>query len=129
MIKKNLYPILGLWLTDKALDMINIDTLEDMFEGDNEIIAELFSLYLSENEAITQKIRLDYDNDNFTALYNTTHSLSGALGNLFEMDIIAQIKEIELLSRNNSKSSTETINSVITGLNDISKQMNQYLVS
>ena len=109
--------------------MINIDTLEDMFEGDNEIIAELFSLYLSENEAITQKIRLDYDNDNFTALYNTTHSLSGALGNLFEMDIIAQIKEIELLSRNNSKSSTETINSVITGLNDISKQMNQYLVS
>ena len=35
--------------------MINIDTLEDMFEGDNEIIAELFSLYLSENEATNRR--------------------------------------------------------------------------
>jgi hypothetical protein len=107
--------------------MISINTLEDMFEGDKGIIKELFSLYLSENEFITQKIRLEYDNNNLTGLYNITHSLSGALGNLFEVDVIEQIKEIEILSRSHSKPNIEIIDSTIHGLNDISKQMNQYL--
>lgn len=107
--------------------MININTLEDMFEGDKDIIKELFSLYLNENEFIDQKIRFEYDNNNLTTLYNITHSLSGTLGNLLEVDVIEQIKEIESLSRNNSKPSIEIIESTINGLNDISKQMNQYL--
>ena len=107
--------------------MINIEMLEEMFEGDHEIIQQLFTLYLSENESITQDIKLAYDNDNLNELYNTAHSLSGALGNLCEIDIITQIREVESLTKNNTKPNIDTINITIQGLNDIAEQMKVYL--
>ncbi|RYU68192.1 Hpt domain-containing protein [Aliivibrio finisterrensis] len=107
--------------------MINISALEDMFEGDEAIIKELFSLYLNENACIIQKIRLEYDSDNLTALYNTAHTLSGALGNLLEIDTISQIKEIERLSKSDTKPDVGIIESVISELKNISDQMHQYL--
>ncbi|MGR6831734.1 Hpt domain-containing protein [Aliivibrio wodanis] len=107
--------------------MINIEMLEDMFEGDHEIVQQLFTLYLSENNTIEQKILQAYDTDDFTKLYNTAHSLSGALGNLCETDIISHIKEIELLTKSDTKPNSNTINIIVKGLNDITEQMKHYL--
>ncbi|MDD9194425.1 Hpt domain-containing protein [Aliivibrio sp. S3MY1] len=107
--------------------MININMLEEMFEGDHEIIQQLFTLYLSENESITQDIRLAYENDNLNELYNTAHSLSGALGNLCDTNVTCHIKEIEYLTKNDTTPNIDTINIAIKGLNDIAEQMKAYL--
>jgi HPt (histidine-containing phosphotransfer) domain-containing protein len=107
--------------------MINIDMLEEMFEGDHEIIQQLFTLYLSENESIAQDIRLAYENGNLNKLYNTAHSLSGALGNLCETNVIVHIKELESLTKNNTTPNIDAINITIKGLNDIAEQMKAYL--
>ena len=107
--------------------VINIDMLEEMFGGDKEITQQLFELYLSENSTMGNAILEQYEANDLPTLFHTTHTLSGALGNLCEMDILPAIKEIEAATKTSNQPNKETINTVIEGLNEIKEQMESYL--
>ncbi|WP_300180994.1 Hpt domain-containing protein [uncultured Aliivibrio sp.] len=109
--------------------MINIDMLEEMFGGDKEITQQLFELYLAENTIIDDTILEQYETNNLSALFHTAHTLSGALGNLCEMDILFAIKEIEAAAKTENKPDKNTVNAVIDGLKKIKEQMENHLSS
>lgn len=103
--------------------------LEEMFDGDKEITQELFELYLTENSATGEVMLEQYEANNLSSLFHTAHTLSGALGNLCEMDILLPIKEIEAAAKVGETPSREAINTVLIGLNNIKKQMENHLTS
>lgn len=103
--------------------------LDEMFGGDKEITEQLFELYLADNSEIHLTLLQQYETQDFNALYHTSHTLSGALGNLCEMDILAGIKEIEAASKQEVLPKKETLNQVTAGLVKISEQMTAYLTN
>lgn len=109
--------------------VINIEMLDDMFGGDKEITLQLFELYLEENATTGDIILTQYESNDLSALFHTSHTLSGALGNLCEMDILPKIKEIEAAAKTENTPNKETIDTVIEGLNKIKEQMRNHLSS
>ncbi|WP_122032198.1 Hpt domain-containing protein [Aliivibrio sp. EL58] len=107
--------------------MINIEILEEMFDGDKEITQQLFELYLVDNAAMGDTILAQYEANDLSGLFHTAHTLSGALGNLCEMDILPAIKEVEAAAKTENRPSKDTINIVVEGLNNIKKQMESHL--
>ena len=109
------------------MPVINIEMLEEMFGGDKEITQQLFELYLAENATIGSSILEQYEANDLSTLFHTAHTLSGALGNLCEMDILPAIKEIEAAAKTENTPNRDTINTVVEGLNNIKDQMKNHL--
>lgn len=107
--------------------VINIEMLEEMFGGDKEITQQLFELYLAENSTMGSTILEQYETNDLSALFHTAHTLSGALGNLCEMDLLPAIKEIEAAAKTENTPNRDTIDTVIEGLNNIKDQMENHL--
>nr|VVV05572.1 hypothetical protein AW0309160_03052 [Aliivibrio wodanis] len=107
--------------------MINIEMLEEIFDGDKEITEQLFELYLSENSTTSQTLLKQYKTEDLSGLFHTVHTLSGALGNLCEVDILPAIKTIEAATRANTKPEQSIVTTVIEGLEQIQKQMEEHL--
>lgn len=107
--------------------MINIEMLEEMFDGDKEFISVLFTQYLEDNSGINEKIQSQFDANQLSDLFHTTHTLAGALSNICETDTVPVIKKIELLCKQEKKPSADDIELVKVSLVDIFKQMQEYL--
>ncbi|MUK38697.1 Hpt domain-containing protein [Aliivibrio fischeri] len=101
--------------------------LNEMFGGDEEITQQLFELYLAENSEIGNVILQHYETNDLSTLFHTVHTLSGALGNLCEMNILPLIKEIEASAKVGNTPEKDTIDAVINGLDEIKQQMEVYL--
>ncbi|KAB2826034.1 Hpt domain-containing protein [Aliivibrio finisterrensis] len=107
--------------------MINLKKLEEMFEEEHEFIQQLFQLYLDEHQSVPQLINAQYSADNRTALFHTLHTLKGALSSLCEESVISDIEKSEIQLKNNLLPSSESINNIITGLNKVSLQIEEFL--
>ncbi|MUJ36784.1 Hpt domain-containing protein [Aliivibrio fischeri] len=107
--------------------MINISILEEMFDGDKEILRQLFELYLEEHSTLSDTINDQYKNNKLPELFRTFHTLYGALSNLCEEDILPLIKTIETNVKNHEKPDQQSIDSVITQLAKIRQQIIDYL--
>ncbi|MBD1571050.1 MULTISPECIES: Hpt domain-containing protein [Aliivibrio] len=107
--------------------MINISILEEMFDGDKEILRQLFELYLEEHSALSHTIEDQYKNNKLPELFRTFHTLFGALSNLCEEDILPLVKTIEASCKNHETPSQHSIDSVIAELAKIRQQMIDYL--
>ncbi len=107
--------------------MINISILEEMFDGDKEILRQLFELYLEEHSTLSDAIEEQYKNNKLPELFRTFHTLFGALSNLCEEDILPLIKAIEANAKNHETPSQHSIDSVIAELAKIRLQMIDYL--
>ncbi|MFA1562453.1 Hpt domain-containing protein [Aliivibrio fischeri] len=107
--------------------MINISILEEMFDGDKEILRQLFELYLEEHSALSHTIEDQYKNNKLPELFRTFHTLFGALSNLCEEDILPLVKTIEASCKNHEMPEAHSINSVIAELTKIRQQMIDYL--
>ncbi|OCH08344.1 Hpt domain-containing protein [Aliivibrio fischeri] len=107
--------------------MINISILEEMFDGDKEILRQLFELYLEEHSALSHTIEDQYKNNKLPELFRTFHTLFGALSNLCEEDILPLVKTIEASCKNHETPSQHSIDSVIAELAKIRLQMIDYL--
>ncbi|MUK69277.1 Hpt domain-containing protein [Aliivibrio fischeri] len=107
--------------------MINISILEEMFDGDKEILRQLFELYLEEHSTLSDTIEEQYKNNKLPELFRTFHTLFGALSNLCEEDILPLIKTIEVSCKNHDTPHQHSIESVISELAKIKQQMMDYL--
>lgn len=101
--------------------------LEETFGGDKEFIGILFAQYLQDNATVTEKIQTQYDENQLDDLFHTAHTLSGALSNICESDIVPTIKEIELSAKGGNKPNADDIAKVKVALVDIFQQMENYL--
>ncbi|WP_370539794.1 Hpt domain-containing protein [Aliivibrio sp. S10_S31] len=109
--------------------MINIEMLEEMFDGDKEITQQVFELYLVDNAEMGSIILEQYKVNDLSGLFHTVHSLSGALGSLCEMDILSAIQEVEAAAKTESRPNKDTINTIVEGLNNIKEQMESHLTN
>jgi len=107
--------------------MINIEMLEEMFDGDKEFISVLFGQYLQDNKDINEKIQSQFDANQLSDLFHTAHTLAGALSNICETDIVPVIKRIELSCKEDKKPSADDIELTKVSLIDTFKQMQEYL--
>nr|WP_155697849.1 Hpt domain-containing protein [Aliivibrio fischeri] len=98
-----------------------------MFDGDKEILRQLFELYLEEHSALSHTIEEQYKNNKLPELFRTFHTLFGALSNLCEEDILPLVKTIEASCKNHETPEAHSINSVIAELAKIRQQMIGYL--
>nr|WP_194688047.1 Hpt domain-containing protein [Aliivibrio sp. S10_S31] len=98
-----------------------------MFDGDKEILRQLFELYLEEHSALSHTIEDQYKNNKLPELFRTFHTLFGALSNLCEEDILPLVKTIEASCKNHETPSQHSIDSVIAELAKIRQQMIDYL--
>lgn len=107
--------------------MINIGMLEETFGGDKEFIAILFTQYLQDNSATNEKIQSLFDNNQLDDLFHTAHTLSGALSNICETDIVPTIKKVELSAKEGNKPDANDVAEIKVGLNAVLKQMEEYM--
>ncbi|ACH63678.1 Hpt domain-containing protein [Aliivibrio fischeri] len=107
--------------------MINISILEEMFDGDKEILRQLFELYLEEHSTLSDTINEQYKNNKLPELFRTFHTLYGALSNLCEEDVLPLIKATETNAKNHETPPQHSIDSVIAELAKIRQQMIDYL--
>ncbi|GAL09756.1 HPT domain containing protein [Vibrio astriarenae] len=107
--------------------MIDIAQLEEMFEGDKELIQALFMAYLDDNSQAESKVQENVTNKNFEQLFFISHTLYGTLFNLCEFDITPNLKQLEEAARDGELSSTEDLTKVLTELPKIEQQMQAYI--
>nr|WP_155682878.1 Hpt domain-containing protein [Aliivibrio fischeri] len=98
-----------------------------MFDGDKEILRQLFELYLEEHSTLSDTINDQYKNNKLPELFRTFHTLYGALSNLCEEDILPLIKAIETNAKNHETPAQQSIDSVTTELAKIKQQIIDYL--
>lgn len=107
--------------------MINIEMLSETFGGDKEFVTMIFGQYLSDNSDVNSRIQEQFENKQFETLFHTMHTLSGALSNICEEDIVATIKKVENISREGASPDLADIDQITTELDKIKAQMEQYL--
>ena len=109
--------------------MINIEMLEETFGGDKEFIAVLFAQYLQDNSATNDKIQSQFDANQLDELFHTAHTLSGALSNICETDIVPTIKKVELSAKEGNKPNESDIAEIKVALTAVLKQMEEYMLT
>ncbi|MGL6259373.1 Hpt domain-containing protein [Vibrio sp. WXL103] len=107
--------------------MIDITQLEEMFDGDKELIQALFMAYLDDHVQAEKKVQEKVDTGDFEQLFFLSHTLCGTLNNLCESDITANLKQLEEAARDGNLSSQEDLTKVLSELPKIEQQMNEYL--
>lgn len=107
--------------------MINIEMLTDMFGGDTEFVSSIFEQYLSDNKNINFRIEEQLNSEQFEALFHTMHTLSGSLSNICDENIVPKIKEVEQMARDGQRPNVEDIQLILTELDKIKLQMEEYL--
>ena len=107
--------------------MINITELDEMFDGDKELICDLFSTYLEDHQQAANKISQLINQQQFESLFHLAHNIYGTLANLAEDGITPELKELENAARSGTLIDGEKITKVKQGLNEIEEQMNAYI--
>ncbi|WP_264875560.1 hypothetical protein [Vibrio agarivorans] len=107
--------------------MIDITQLEEMFEGDEELIQALFLAYLDDNTDAHKKVETYTSQGDFEQLFFICHTLYGTLNNLCEFEITPNLKKLEEAARDGSLSGEEDLAKVLTELPKIEQQMQTYL--
>ncbi|MDR9828538.1 Hpt domain-containing protein [Vibrio sp. FNV 38] len=107
--------------------MIDISQLEEMFEGDKDLIQALFMAYLDDNSKAEEKVEQNVVNKDFEQLFFISHTLYGTLYNLCEFEITPNLKQLEEAARNGNLSSQDDLSKVLSELPKIEQQMHEYL--
>lgn len=101
--------------------------LTETFGGDKEFVTMIFTQYLADNSNVNTRIQTKFENKQFENLFHIMHTLSGALSNICEEDIVSTIKKVENISRENELPDVDDINKIKEELDKIKLQMEQYL--
>ena len=101
--------------------------LTETFGGDKEFVTMIFGQYLADNSDVNARIQDQFEKSDLETLFHTMHTLSGALSNICEEDIVATIKTVENSSRNGESPDAADIKAIQAELDKIKAQMEQFL--
>ncbi|GAL28653.1 HPT domain containing protein [Vibrio variabilis] len=109
--------------------MIDFDVLRSYMDNDEDIIAAVFMAFMEEHENGAEKIQSLYDEQNWSELFITAHSLKGILASFGEAKAVERLEAIEGTTRNGEAPQADDIQFVIQELGVIKGQINEYLAS
>ncbi|GAM65785.1 HPT domain containing protein [Vibrio ishigakensis] len=107
--------------------MIDVDKLSETFDGDDEVVTMILSLYLDENADIGDKLVGLHQESNLGELYSLAHTLSGTLSNLCEEETSSLLKTVELDANGGKQSDKAVIDEINVNLSKIEEQITLYL--
>ncbi|USD61609.1 MULTISPECIES: Hpt domain-containing protein [Vibrio] len=109
--------------------MIDFDVLRSYMDNDEDIIAAVFMAFMEEHENGAEKIQSLYNEQNWSELFITAHSLKGILASFGEGKAVEKLEAIEGTTRNGEAPQADDIQFVIQELGVIKGQINEYLAS
>lgn len=109
--------------------MIDFEVLRSYMDNDDDIIAAVLMAFLEEHEDGADKIQTLVNDQNWSELFITAHSLKGILASFGEVKAAEKLEVIEGLTRNGDAPNDEDIQFVIQELNVIKGQIKEYLAS
>ncbi len=109
--------------------MIDFDVLRSYMDNDEDIIAAVFMAFMEEHENGADKIQSLYNEQNWSELFITAHSLKGILASFGETKAVDKLEAIEGSTRAGDSPQQEDIQFVIQELDVIKNQINEYLAS
>lgn len=109
--------------------MIDFDVLRSYMDNDEDIIAAVFMAFMEEHENGADKIQSLYNEQNWSELFITAHSLKGILASFGETKAVDKLEAIETATRVGDTPQLADIQFVIQELEVIKNQINEYLAS
>ncbi len=109
--------------------MIDFDVLRSYMDNDEDIIAAVFMAFMEEHENGADKIQSLYNEQNWSELFITAHSLKGILASFGETKAVDKLEAIETATRSGDAPQLTDIHFVIQELEVIKNQINEYLAS
>ncbi|MGR5286502.1 Hpt domain-containing protein [Vibrio maritimus] len=109
--------------------MIDFDVLRSYMDNDEDIIAAVFMAFMEEHENGADKIQSLYNEQNWSELFITAHSLKGILASFGETKAVDKLEAIETATRGGDTPQLADIQFVIQELEVIKNQINEYLAS
>jgi HPt (histidine-containing phosphotransfer) domain-containing protein len=109
--------------------MIDFDVLRSYMDNDEDIIAAVFMAFMEEHENGADKIQSLYNDQNWSELFITAHSLKGILASFGETKAVDKLEAIETATRGGDAPQLADIQFVIQELEVIKDQINEYLAS
>ncbi|KFA98852.1 Hpt domain-containing protein [Vibrio sp. ER1A] len=109
--------------------MIDFEVLRGYMDNDDDIIAAVFMAFIEEHEDGAEKIQTLFNEQNWSELFITAHSLKGILASFGETKAVEKLEAIEGLTRNSDAPNSEDIQFVVQELDVIKGQINEYLAS
>ncbi len=110
--------------------MIDFEVLRGYMDNDDDIIAAVFMAFMEEHEDGAEKIQTLFNEQNWSELFITAHSLKGILASFGETKVRRKnFEAIEGLTRNSDAPNSEDIQFVVQELDVIKGQINEYLAS
>lgn len=107
--------------------MIDVDKLSETFDGDDEVVTMILSLYLDENLDIGDKLIGLHQENNLDELHSLAHTLSGTLSNLCEEETSSLLKTVELDANGGKQSDQGVIDEITGNLSKIEEQITLFL--
>jgi HPt (histidine-containing phosphotransfer) domain-containing protein len=98
-------------------------------DNDEDIIAAVFMAFMEEHENGADKIQSLYNEQNWSELFITAHSLKGILASFGETKAVDKLEAIETATRCGDTPQLADIQFVIQELEVIKNQINEYLAS
>ncbi|AYV20250.1 MULTISPECIES: Hpt domain-containing protein [Vibrio] len=109
--------------------MIDFEVLRGYMDNDDDIIAAVFMAFMEEHEDGAEKIQALFNEQNWSELFITAHSLKGILASFGETKAVEKLEAIEGSTRNSDAPNSEDIQFVVQELDVIKGQINEYLAS
>ncbi|MGF1770972.1 Hpt domain-containing protein [Vibrio wakamikoensis] len=109
--------------------MIDFDVLRSYMDNDEDIIAAVFMAFMEEHENGADKIQSLYNEQNWSELFITAHSLKGILASFGETKAVVKLEAIETSTRSGDAPQLTDMQFVIQELEVIKNQINEYLAS
>lgn len=109
--------------------MIDFDVLRSYMDNDEDIIAAVFMAFMEEHENGADKIQTLYNEQNWSELFITAHSLKGILASFGETKAVDKLEAIETSTRASEAPQLADVQFVIQELDVIKDQINEYLAS
>ncbi len=111
----------------KGIDLSNLET---MVFGDEELMIDILQQFIMDSEADKNSILTYFNENDFDAVMETAHRLSGRIGQIGDMELSSKFRKIETDIRNhNINPDTAELTSIIQQLNETMQQIEVRILS
>lgn len=97
---------------------VNIDQLNEMAEGSNELIHDLINMFFKQVPVFSEQLDTLYKNGDFIALGKLAHKIKGSVAMMGISELADYMRELEYLAKDSAK--TEKYPELISKYNSIS---------
>lgn len=107
---------------------INLDYINGITDGDNELLNELSDIFISQIDEIVDILNESMEKKDFTTLKQAAHKIKSSLRTFGVKDLATRFEEVEL-SRdvNFSEEFNEIIKNMINEVNSVVSELEVYL--